>query len=107
MQITMNNIKVKWWLSSVVEPLAWNINTTANYTQPNYNNLVIYGYLNTGNSSSHTVDNILVRVYRNYFITRGQVTGLTGNKLVCATKLTRQDATNQNPAVHQRDAIIY
>jgi len=40
------------------------------------------------------------------FISRLQKSGIDAEKLFTSTKLTRQDPTNQNPKVFQRDAII-
>lgn len=44
--------------------------------------------------------------YDNGYIMRASIDSLTGQQLRTATKLTRQDTTNQNPIIYQRDAII-
>lgn len=40
------------------------------------------------------------------YLQRAKITDVAGNKLTTATRLTRNDATNQDPVVFQRDALI-
>ena len=40
------------------------------------------------------------------YIQKSTISNLSGNKLITATRLTRQNAANQNPIVYQRNAVI-
>lgn len=40
------------------------------------------------------------------YIQKSTIADVSGSKLITATRLTRQDATNQNPIIYQRNAVI-
>lgn len=52
------------------------------------------------------IENFKITTLTGGYIVRGEAKNQSGDRLITATKLTRQDTTNQSPIVIQRSAII-
>jgi hypothetical protein len=101
-------IKVKVWVASASEPISWDLDTVIAAAVGSGNYLNIFYNLMPGGGQTENVytDDIQIKDLTTGYIVRGSVDAQSGDKLVTATKLTRQDSTNQLPIIYQRDANI-
>lgn len=108
MEIGKNYARIKVWTDGNPEPVDWNINYvyTSDWTFVG-NKICVSKHGGGRNTSEYiNVDEITVRRESSGYYVRGEAKNQSGDKLVTATKLTRQDTTNQNPYVYQRDALL-
>lgn len=106
-QVWATGARAKVWLDSASEPEAWNINYEKNavltlagsYLQMNHRD-------QAGGNNTFQIDSIKITKLETSYSIRGSVSSQSGNCLRAGTKLSRQDTTNQNPAIFQRDLYI-
>lgn len=107
MKKTGGLIEGRFWKQSDVRPTVANLSWSGSYT-PVTDIIALGG--TAGSNAANTAannqfDDFTIEVGSGYIV-RGTVDNLTGSKFTAATKLTRQDTTNQNPIIYQRSAIL-
>jgi hypothetical protein len=105
-QVWATGCRGKIWLSTNDEPITWNIFYEKNSPLSISNDYLQLNSRGDDGTDTMTLKKIVVsKIYQGHVV-KASASNLTGSKLVTASKLTRQDTTNQDPILLQRDAVI-